>query len=58
VSACGQALRQRLDSARLEIYLDSAFFSDAILRVLLGKESTVRPRLSPFSFSFAVQVTV
>ena len=43
VTACVQAVRQRLGSVRLEARLDSAFFSDAMVRCLesLGLEYTI-----------------
>jgi Transposase DDE domain group 1 len=43
VTACVQKVRERLGSARLEVRLDSAFFSDAMVRCLesLGVEYTI-----------------
>jgi hypothetical protein len=43
VTACVQAVRERLGSPRLEVRLDSAFFSDAMVRCLesLGVEYTI-----------------
>jgi hypothetical protein len=43
VTACVQRVRERLGSARLEARLDSAFFSDAMVRCLesLGVEYTI-----------------
>jgi hypothetical protein len=43
VTACVQAVRERLGSPRLEVRLDSAFFSDAMVRCLesLGLEYTI-----------------
>jgi hypothetical protein len=43
VTACVQRVRERLGSVRLEVRLDSAFFSDAMIRCLesLGVEYTI-----------------